>query len=163
MIRCRLSNEIRLCNLGRQHKSFLAFMHRSPSSLALTFQTPSYTCRGPSSLENPQCAAFAEYPPPRLLQPSQPHHLTGSETALSGPASLPSRTPSPLPFRPTDSSAPIRWCLLRGRNGVGDNVAQDAAPGTNQIELILIAKDLEAFAAGDTIHGVETRRTGCNR
>src|SRR5260370_9533001 len=75
-----------------------------PSNPASTVQTQPCTCRVLSSRKSPQYASSSEcLPPTPLLRPSQ-HHPTGWETIPSAPASVPSRTPSPLPSLPTDSS-----------------------------------------------------------
>src|SRR5689334_25274175 len=75
-----------------------------PSNAASTVQTQPCTCRVLSNCKSPQYASSSEcLPPTPLPRPSQ-NHPTGSETIPSAPASVPSRTPSPLPSLPTDSS-----------------------------------------------------------
>src|SRR5260370_7902339 len=76
-----------------------------PSNPASTVQTHPCTCRVLSSRKRPQYASSSEcLPPTPLLRPSQ-HHPTGWETIPTAPPSVPSRTPSPLPSLPTDSSS----------------------------------------------------------
>ncbi len=76
-----------------------------PSNPASTVQTQPCTCRVLSNRKSPQYALSSECLPPTPPPRPSPHHPTGLEIKPSAPASVPSRTPSPLPSLPLDSSS----------------------------------------------------------